>query len=79
MNTSINLDVVKCTIFENLFSKKPYYITIEQALARIKSGVSKEKIEKIRNEIDKERRSEQKKCFHLFVLVAYLKKGKTIK
>ena len=52
---------IKCTIFENLFSKKPFYITIEKALERIKTGVSKHKIEKIRNEIDKERRSEQKK------------------
>jgi len=51
----------KCTIYENIFSKKPFHITIADALDRIKTGKSKEKVEKIRNEIDKERRNDLKK------------------
>lgn len=43
------------TIFKNLFDKTPHYITLENALNRIKTGKSREKIEEIRNAIDKER------------------------
>ena len=43
------------TIFRNLFDKTPHYITLENALNRIKTGKSQEKIDEIRNAIDKER------------------------
>jgi len=43
------------TIYLNIFSKEPYYITVEKALDRIKTGASKGKIEEIRNCLDKER------------------------
>jgi hypothetical protein len=43
------------TIFKNLFDKTPHYITLENALNRIKTGKSQEKIDEIRNAIDKER------------------------
>lgn len=43
------------TAYENIFSKQPHYITIENALTRIKSGKSKVKVEHIRSTIDKER------------------------
>jgi len=43
------------TIYKNIFSKEPHYITIEKAIDRIKNGTSKEPIESIRSVIDKER------------------------
>lgn len=43
------------TIFKNIFSKEPHYITIEKALERIKSGSSKELVTEIRNTLDKEK------------------------
>lgn len=43
------------TIFENIYSKEPRYITADQAIDRIKSGRSKSKIEAIRSAIDKDR------------------------
>lgn len=49
-----------CTIFRNVFDKKPYHITIEDALARIKTGKSKSQIERIRNTIDDNLRGELK-------------------
>jgi hypothetical protein len=44
-----------CTIFKNVFSKDPYYISVEQALERIKKGKSKDAIAEIRTHFDKER------------------------
>ena len=41
------------TIFEDLYNKKPLYITVETALQRIQSGKQKQKIERVR-EGDKE-------------------------
>jgi hypothetical protein len=43
------------TIFKNIFSQEPHYITVNQALNRIKYGKSKEKVLEIRNQLDKER------------------------
>jgi len=43
------------TIFRNIFDKSPNYITVEQALERIKTGRSKQAVEEIRNQLDKER------------------------
>lgn len=53
--------MVKCTIYRNAFDKQPFYITIEQALARIKNGQSRAAVEEIRNQIDKDRQDELKK------------------
>ena len=36
------------TIFEDLYNKKPLYITVETALQRIQSGKQKQKIERVR-------------------------------
>lgn len=46
-----------CTIYKNIFAKEPYYISIDIALERIRSGKSKEKILEIRQKIDKERQN----------------------
>ena len=43
------------TIFKNIFSKEPHFITIEKALERIKTGSSKELVTEIRNTLDKEK------------------------
>ena len=45
------------TIFKDINSKAPFYITIEDALKRIKDGKSKELIEQVRQEPDRERRN----------------------
>lgn len=49
------------TIYDNILSKKPYHITLSNALNRIKVGKSKVLCEKIRNEKDKEKANELKK------------------
>ena len=43
------------TIFKNIFSKEPHYITIETALKRIQDGNSKNLVAEIRNTLDKEK------------------------
>lgn len=43
------------TIFKNIFSKEPHYITVEEALNRIQTGKSKEIVSEIRNTLDKEK------------------------
>ena len=43
------------TVYSNIFSKEPHYITIEQALARIRAGKSKDNVSAIRSALDKER------------------------
>lgn len=48
------------TIFANIFSKEPHYITVERALERIKIGKSKEKVLEIRSQLDKERANKLK-------------------
>ncbi len=49
------------TIFKNIFSKEPHYISVSDALERIREGKSREQVEKIRSAIDKEKASELKK------------------
>jgi len=49
------------TIFANIFSKEPHYITVDAALERIRSGKSKDGVMAIRNQLDKERANELKK------------------
>jgi hypothetical protein len=44
-----------CTIFENIYSDQPNYITVSKALARIRDGKSKLRIEEIRATVDKEK------------------------
>lgn len=48
------------TIFKNIFSKEPYYISVEDALKRISDGKSKFQVEGIRNQIDKEKSNKLK-------------------
>lgn len=48
------------TIFENIFSKKPHYITVDQAIARIKTGKSLVEVFELRGTIDKEKRQKMK-------------------
>ena len=49
------------TIFKNIFSDEPHFISLEKALSRIKDGSSKQRIEELRNVIDKERQNTLKK------------------
>ena len=48
------------TIFKNIFSKEPNYISVEAALKRIQQGKSKKTVEEIRKTIDKEKASKIK-------------------
>ena len=55
----------KITVYKSLFDSKgvAFYITIDQALERVKIGKSKELIQKIRKESNKEKRNKLKeKC-----------------
>ena len=49
-----------CTIFKNIFSKDPIYISIDKALERIARGNSKAQVEEIRQSIDKEKANKLK-------------------
>ncbi len=44
---------MQVTIFENIFSKKPFYIPVKDALSRISDGRSKTLINEIRGTLDK--------------------------
>jgi hypothetical protein len=46
---------MNCTIFKNVFSKDPFYVTIEEALERIKTGKSVKRVLEIRDTLDKEK------------------------
>lgn len=48
------------TIYKNIFSKDPNYISVEKALERIKIGKSKEQVIEIRKQLDKERANKLK-------------------
>ena len=52
-----------CTIFKNINTlvNEPHYINVDAALKRISEGKSKQKVEEIRNTIDKEKRQTLKK------------------
>lgn len=43
------------TIYENIYSNNPHYISVDAALARIKSGKSKHRIDEIRACLDKDK------------------------
>jgi hypothetical protein len=51
---------MNCTIFSNIFSKQPNYITIDHALERIKNGKSQKQVLEIRNTLDKEKAAKLK-------------------
>jgi hypothetical protein len=44
-----------CTVYKNIFSKEPYYRTVDEMLDRIAKGKSKSLCEEIRSTIDKEK------------------------
>ena len=48
------------TIFKNIFSKEPFYISVEEALDRILTGKSKNQVDEIRNQLDKEKSNKLK-------------------
>lgn len=48
------------TIFKNIFSKEPHFITVEKALERIKLGASKQLVMDIRLALDKEKANKLK-------------------
>jgi hypothetical protein len=48
------------TIFKNIFSKEPYYITVDEALDRISTGKSLKQVEEIRATVDKEKANKLK-------------------
>ena len=48
------------TIFKNIFSKEPHFITVEKALERIKLGASKQLVLDIRLALDKEKANKLK-------------------
>lgn len=48
------------TIFKNIYSKEPYYISIKDAIDRIIEGKSRTQVEEIRATIDKEKASKLK-------------------
>lgn len=52
---------MKCTIFKNIYDKVPFYISVDTALERIKSGSSLTTVTEIRNHIDKERQDTLKR------------------
>lgn len=54
------------TCFKNIFDRTPFYTTLENALERIQSGASREKVEEIRKQANKERADKLKQnlpCF----------------
>jgi hypothetical protein len=48
------------TIFKNIFSKEPFYISVDEALERIKNGKSKTIVEEIRKTLDKDKANKLK-------------------
>lgn len=48
------------TIFKNIFSKEPHYISVADALKRIQGGNSKHIVEEVRNTLDKEKANKVK-------------------
>lgn len=49
-----------CTIFQNIKSKEPKYITVRQALDRIKTGRSKDRLQAVKNATTKDEANEAK-------------------
>lgn len=50
-----------CTIYKNITSREPHYITVDDALKRISEGRSKDLVEIVRRTLDKETIQELKK------------------
>lgn len=48
------------TIFQNIFSKTPYYVNVDDALERIRLGKSQKQVDEIRQTLDKEKANELK-------------------
>lgn len=48
------------TIFKNIFSKEPHYISLQDALKRIEQGNSKAIVEEVRSTLDKEKANKVK-------------------
>lgn len=48
------------TIFKNVFTPQPFYISVEKAIDRIRTGKSKIQVEEIRKQLDEERRKQMK-------------------
>ena len=51
----------KITAYKNIYATEPHYLTIDEAINRIKLGRSKEMVNEIRSTQDKDRASELKK------------------
>ena len=49
------------TAYKNIYATEPFYLTIDKALERIKSGKSKQMVTDIRTTQDKDKASELKK------------------
>lgn len=50
-----------CTIYKNIYSDEPFIYKIDKALARIKDGASRQKVEEIRASLDKEKQDALKR------------------
>lgn len=48
------------TIFKNIFSKEPFYVLVDEALERIRTGKSKKIVDEIRGTLDKEKANKLK-------------------
>lgn len=51
---------MSCTIFKNIYSKEPYYFSVQDALQRITEGKSKKGVEVVRGTMDKEKAGKMK-------------------
>ena len=49
-----------CTIFKNIYSKEPHYISIDEAIERIRVGKSRVNVDEIRYTVDKEKANKLK-------------------
>ena len=67
--------MVKCTVYQDVYSKKPYYLEIDKVLERIKSGKSMVKVHEIRNCLDKQRKSVLKKNLPSIVFSGIIEEG----
>lgn len=53
--------VANCTIYKNIFSKDPFYLSVDECLERIRIGKSEKIVSDIRSNLDKDRQDELKK------------------
>lgn len=51
---------MNATIFKNIYSKEPHYLSISELLTRIKNGKSKVKVDELRATLDKEKAKSMK-------------------